>query len=209
MVTSFKLLLGYMWDCFRSHERLKAEILILRHQLNILHRKAPKRLRIATEEIAAMRKTVLTGYQKEWPPAPPEQDCGVSYCGFPGGGTIWLSLQEISFGAVPGTGVASSVSETDVSSLIEREHLMDVLGTGLPPENYDFGGMSGGPMLTLVEDRRLRSWRLAGVIYNSQRVGWTQASRLPTMSEADVGLERCAIMAMLSTRQARAGKAEG
>jgi len=47
MVTFFKLLLGYMRDCFRSHERLKAEILILRHQLNILHRKAPKRLRLS------------------------------------------------------------------------------------------------------------------------------------------------------------------
>src|SRR6476619_4900632 len=46
MATFFRLLLGYMWDCFRSHERLKTEILILRHQLNILHRKAPKRLRL-------------------------------------------------------------------------------------------------------------------------------------------------------------------
>jgi hypothetical protein len=36
-----------MWDCFRSHGRLKAEILILRHQLTILHRKAPKRLRLS------------------------------------------------------------------------------------------------------------------------------------------------------------------
>src|SRR5512140_3087783 len=47
MVTLFVLLLGYMRDCFLSHERLKAEILILRHQLNILHRKAPKRLRLS------------------------------------------------------------------------------------------------------------------------------------------------------------------
>jgi hypothetical protein len=47
MATFFRLLLGYMWDCFRSHERLKAEILILRHQLSILHRKAPKRLRLS------------------------------------------------------------------------------------------------------------------------------------------------------------------
>ena len=47
MATFFKLLLGYTRDCFRSHERLKAEILILRHQLNILHRKAPKRLRLS------------------------------------------------------------------------------------------------------------------------------------------------------------------
>jgi hypothetical protein len=29
MATFFRLLLGYMWDCFRSHERLKAEILIV------------------------------------------------------------------------------------------------------------------------------------------------------------------------------------
>jgi hypothetical protein len=34
-----------MQDCFRSHERLKAEILIFRHQLNILHR--TKRLRLS------------------------------------------------------------------------------------------------------------------------------------------------------------------
>ena len=47
MASFFRLLLGYVWDCFRSHERLKAEILILRHQLNILHRKAPKRLRLS------------------------------------------------------------------------------------------------------------------------------------------------------------------
>ena len=47
MATFFRLLLGYMWDCFRSQERLKGEILILRHQLNILHRKAPKRLRLS------------------------------------------------------------------------------------------------------------------------------------------------------------------
>lgn len=54
----------------------------------------------------------------------------------------------------------------DISSLIEREHLMDVLGTGLPPEKYNFGGMSGGPMLTVVEHKGIRGWRLAGVIYD-------------------------------------------
>lgn len=52
MVTFFRLLLGYMRDCFRSHERLKAEILILRHQLNILHRKAPRRLRLSGGDCA-------------------------------------------------------------------------------------------------------------------------------------------------------------
>jgi hypothetical protein len=59
MATFFKLLLGYMWDCFRSHERLKAEILILRHQLNILHRKAPKRLRLSGGDRGAAASSLM------------------------------------------------------------------------------------------------------------------------------------------------------
>ena len=37
------LLLGYVWSSFQSRERLKAEIIVLRHQLNILNRKASTR----------------------------------------------------------------------------------------------------------------------------------------------------------------------
>jgi hypothetical protein len=79
--------------------------------------------------------------------------------------TRWLSPREISFGAAPGSGIASSVSEKDISSQIERERLIAVLGQGLPPENFDFGGISGSPMLSVVEQNGLRSWSLAGVIY--------------------------------------------
>ena len=43
--------------------------------------------------------------------------------------------------------------------------LIGVLGNGVPPERYDFGGLSGGPMLAIMEHRGLRSWVLAGVIY--------------------------------------------
>jgi hypothetical protein len=35
------LLWGYVWSCFQSRERLKAEIVVLRHQMNILRRMAP------------------------------------------------------------------------------------------------------------------------------------------------------------------------
>jgi len=38
--------------------------------------------------------------------------------------------------------------DIDVSSQIEREYLIPVLGEGLPPENFNFGGISGGPMLS-------------------------------------------------------------
>ena len=41
------LLLGYIWSCFQSRQRLQSEIIVLRHQLNVLQRKAPKRPRLS------------------------------------------------------------------------------------------------------------------------------------------------------------------
>ena len=44
--------MGYVWSSFQSRERLKAEIVVLRHQLNILRRKAPKRPRLSGSDRA-------------------------------------------------------------------------------------------------------------------------------------------------------------
>ena len=43
MMGFVKLLLAFIRDCFRSQEQLKAENTALRHQLNVLQRKGPKR----------------------------------------------------------------------------------------------------------------------------------------------------------------------
>jgi hypothetical protein len=108
---------------------------------------------------------VLTGHQKSWPPDPPRQDCGIYYYGFAGVGTLQLSRAAVSFGAVCGSGVASSVNELDVSFLMERQYLTPALGSQeLPPEDFDFRGISGGPMLKVTQGI-LRGWELAGVIY--------------------------------------------
>jgi hypothetical protein len=120
--------------------------------------------RITPEEIAKTGKTVLTGVQAAWPPSPPQRDKGIYFCGFAGCETTWKSPTEVIFGRVAGSGVASSISELDVSSLIERQYLVDITGNGLPAENYDFGGISGGPMLTVTELKGVRGWQLAGVI---------------------------------------------
>src|SRR6516165_6591209 len=40
------LLVRMLRDCFKSRRRLEAEILVLRHQLNILQQRAPRRLRL-------------------------------------------------------------------------------------------------------------------------------------------------------------------
>lgn len=120
---------------------------------------------IAPERIRLIDRAVLRGLQKSWPPVPPKVDGRIYYCGFPGIGRAWPPPpSEICFGAVVSSGAASSVSELDISTLIDRETLHPILGQGMPPEDFDYRGMSGGVMLTVVE-APLHSWALAGVIY--------------------------------------------
>jgi transposase InsO family protein len=44
MILLLRLLVSVFCDCFRSRKRLQAEVLILRHQLNVLRRRHPRRL---------------------------------------------------------------------------------------------------------------------------------------------------------------------
>ena len=44
MIAIAVLFVRLLRDCFQSRRRLEAEILVLRHQLNVLHRRVPRRL---------------------------------------------------------------------------------------------------------------------------------------------------------------------
>src|SRR6266853_2459014 len=46
MIAIGLLFVRMLCDCFKSRRRLKAEILVLRHQLNILQQRAPHRLHL-------------------------------------------------------------------------------------------------------------------------------------------------------------------
>ena len=48
MFEFFILLWSALISCFRSRARLEAEILVLRHQINVLRRNAPKRFVFGT-----------------------------------------------------------------------------------------------------------------------------------------------------------------
>src|SRR6266545_3791293 len=45
MVAILSLLIGALRDCIKSRGRLEAEVIVLRHQLNILRRQSPRRIR--------------------------------------------------------------------------------------------------------------------------------------------------------------------
>jgi hypothetical protein len=45
------------------------------------------------------------------------------------------------------------------------------LGDGELAENYDFGGISGGPLIALAERRGIRGWMAAGIIIGGPNPG--------------------------------------
>jgi hypothetical protein len=122
--------------------------------------------RVSPDEISYVGRTPLRGYQKTWPPGLIGTDAPVTYCGFPGVGRRWLEPRTLSHGMVPMAGMVTNVSETCISVQIERDKLVRMLGVEEMPDNFDFGGMSGGPALAIVQRADLfRSWRPAGVIF--------------------------------------------
>jgi hypothetical protein len=120
---------------------------------------------ITPEEMRLTGRETLKGYYyPKWPPPIPQVGRGVTYCGFPGKGRRWLAPREISFGCAAMAGLATNSHETSLSILIERDDLLRVLGDDDLPENYDFGGISGGPVIAIVQTPTIRSWMPAGVI---------------------------------------------
>jgi hypothetical protein len=127
--------------------------------------------RIYEHELAYLGRTVLQGLVGEWPPRLAEVDGPVSYCGFPRVGRRRLVPNERTFGCVPMGGLVSSSHETCISILLERDQLTQVLGEEPMPENFDFGGMSGGPVVAIIQSATMRAWKPAGVIFQGPNPG--------------------------------------
>ena len=120
--------------------------------------------RVTAEELEKCGHTALTGFQRAWPPRVPEIESGVTYSGFPGRARTVPALRNVGFGIFAAATNLTSVNEHSLSMLIEREKLVQVHGDGIFSEDYDFGGISGGPIIAIVQTTTIRSWIPAGVI---------------------------------------------
>ena len=76
---------------------------------------------IEPKEIALLGRTPFIVSQGYWPPMPPVEDGELLYCGFPGVGARSTSTEMV-FGSVPTSSFATSVSERDVSTQLQREN---------------------------------------------------------------------------------------
>lgn len=121
--------------------------------------------RVSERIISTLGKRALAA----WPPTVPKIGQGLLYAGFPGQTRERRGPREFSFGLSLGGTPANHVDDKKVVTNVNRDDLVDTLGLGLPPEDFDFGGMSGGPVLAIVETGII-SWRLAGVIYEGIRL---------------------------------------
>jgi hypothetical protein len=130
---------------------------------------------VTPEEVESFRrdgKFVLTGSQQSWPPNPPETERGVFLVGFPGDGRHMRpyrggGLVEVDWTGYTALAIATSVSATGITLLLEHDTEYDVSERAAVPPDWALGGCSGAPLLTLVDYNNVYSWRLGGIIYES------------------------------------------
>lgn len=118
-------------------------------------------------------KQILEGINPQWPPTALKAQAGVYTMGFPNCQTATTHPREPSFGAVSIGGLATSINSRDVTVQIERNELIDMPGTGTTPENFNYSGISGAPLLVRTTCKGILGWSLAGVIYEGPNTDTT------------------------------------
>ncbi len=99
-----------------------------------------------------------------WPPILPEIGQAVVFTGYPGNEILEVGHRELSFAPFPALMIATSVSEQQISCQFEREYLALAPGFQEPRPHYETGGMSGGPLFTVIERNGISRWHLGAVI---------------------------------------------
>lgn len=84
-----------------------------------------------------------------WPPACPVVDEYVAFAGLPTEYRINAGA-ELQFAIVGGILQVISASDNNFKCYMDRETLITVRGTHVPPPGTNWGGMSGGPVFRLV-----------------------------------------------------------
>jgi hypothetical protein len=136
---------------------------------------------LSPREIDAAGAAPMSGDQKKWPPDPPLQEDLLAFAGFPGVDRTLGFQQTMRFGYVAAHGSATSVNEDTISIQIERDKQTVAFGPPLP-ENFDFGGISGGPVIRIIESKTLRFHVPVGVIFSGPNTS-------PAEGEAIAGFE--------------------
>jgi hypothetical protein len=162
LVTADHVFAGYCEarDKFGDFSRCQLGNLRFNPEDRLIARSA--RLDIATFSITPdeIRKTGDGKFAMSFDPMNPQIGKGVVFARFPGLARRLLSERAIESGIFTALTVADNVSERQISGHFDREYQVDEPGRPTAPEGYDIGGVSGGPLVTMVDSANLCYWRL-------------------------------------------------
>jgi hypothetical protein len=125
------------------------------------------RLDIAT---FAVDEALLHGLGKEtvplatWPPRPPQEGRGIMLAGYPAIERAAESNQ-VTFGLFTALGTARTVTDVQITWLIEQEAQLANAKIPPPPPQYGLGGISGGPLISWFKgENHLATYALSGIV---------------------------------------------
>jgi hypothetical protein len=121
--------------------------------------------RIDASDAAAIDKPILSVREDNWPPLPPDEGNFAFFAGFPAQ-SRGMSPTGHYFATTPYRAMMpiSRITDHQITCRFDREKMLDLGGVGLPPEGYDIGGVSGGPLLIPTLEQHGIGWRLGGVV---------------------------------------------
>ena len=123
---------------------------------------------ITEEELSTLGASVLRGSNEDWPPKRPKEENMVVVSGFPGLERLQKEQDYYTFGYYCFNTPVTTVSSRHFGCSFDRKYWKDAIGKGLPPRNYDMGGISGAPVIALIKnENEIVTWRLAGIVYEA------------------------------------------
>ncbi|MDM0045711.1 hypothetical protein QTH91_14570 [Variovorax dokdonensis] len=102
----------------------------------------------------------------EWPAWPPHEGRGIMIGGYPAAAREESTeTLEVNYGLFTALGVARTVTQRQVTWLIEPEFQLSGTAVKAPPAQYDLGGISGGPLISWFEtEQHVTHHRLSAIV---------------------------------------------
>lgn len=96
----------------------------------------------------------------QWPPLIPERNDLIVLGGYPGADRSHDPGRKLDFGLFSHVGIVSDIHNTRLTCSLDLSRCHG----RVPPSSYPTGGMSGGPVMAMLNYWDLDTWHLAGVI---------------------------------------------
>jgi len=99
-----------------------------------------------------------------WPPMPPQEGRGIMLAGYPAVERN-ATNNSVEFGLFTALVSARTVTDTQITWLIEPDARINDAKVPAPPSQYNLGGISGGPLITWLEtESHFSMFALGGII---------------------------------------------